>query len=201
MKLIKKACKMEFFGLNFGNAGGTDNPYTRGTITLIIERMSFMRKRLISLLVCLTIVMSVTIPLNASAATDNTVISPMMAGNGYTSDEFSFNGQFYFLYITSEYNSSLGARTKAWSTLYDEVDVSLSDVSVRYEHRNYKSTTEVGGKKSAVEINAARKQLYSGYVPSRYGMSQVTNYRSISGTAFFEISNGIEKVLSVYESH
>ena len=156
-----------------------------------------MRKKFTALAICLILIVALAFPTNAAAIPPDSGISPMAEGNGYTSDSFQYGGNYYSLYITTEYSSSSGARTKAWSNLYDYVYVRLSDVTVNYVHKNYPNTTERGGAKLAVLITSSRPAVYSGYVASSYGMSQVTKYTSINGTAYF--TGVVTRTLSVTE--
>ena len=61
--------------------------------------------------------------------------------------------------------------------------------------KNYPNTTEKGGAKAKLLITASRPSVYSGYVASSYGMSQVTKYTSINEIAYF--TGVTKKTLSV----
>lgn len=154
-----------------------------------------MKKKFTAFAVCLMMIAALACPADAAAAPRDSGVSPMAEGNGYTSDSFQYGGNYYGLYITAEYSTGSGARTKAWSSLYDHVYVKLSDVTVNYVHKNYPNTTEKGGAKAKLLITASRPSVYSGYVASSYGMPQVTKYTSINGIAYF--TGVTKKTLSV----
>ena len=107
-----------------------------------------MKKKFTAFAVCLMMIAALACPADAAAAPRDSGVSPMAEGNGYTSDSFQYGGNYYGLYITAEYSTGSGARTKAWSSLYDHVYVKLSDVTVNYVHKNYPNTTEKGGAKA-----------------------------------------------------
>ena len=111
-----------------------------------------MKKKFTAFAVCLMMIAALACPADAAAAPRDSGVSPMAEGNGYTSDSFQYGGNYYGLYITAEYSTGSGARTKAWSSLYDHVYVKLSDVTVNYVHKNYPNTTEKGGAKAAKDI-------------------------------------------------
>lgn len=145
-------------------------------------------KKLISLCLALVLMCSV-LAMPALAA-----VEPR--GNGYTSFSITYNGKPYTVTVSASYDSGKGARVSA--TTLAAVYVKLNAPVVEYNTISYGYITDTGTGK-AETLTEEVHTLSTDYVPCSKGMSQVINYRSISGYCSVT-ANGKTYSGSVYQT-
>lgn len=145
-------------------------------------------KKLISLCLALVLMCSV-LAVPALAA-----VEPR--GNGYSSFDIMYNDKSYSVSVSASYDSSKGGRVSV-STMA-AVKVRIEAPVVQYNTISFGYITDTG---SATEktLTTTVHVHSTDYVPCSKGMSQVINYRSISGYCTVT-ANGKTYTGSVYQT-
>lgn len=134
-------------------------------------------KKIISLVLCLLIIISLATPAFAAH----------WSGNGYHVKEVMYNGKYYSASITTRYNSSQGAYTAV--SCHAPIEFLNRSLTVMYDTINYGYVTDTGSSMRG-RFSSTKTEYCSAYVPCSWGMSQVIAYMTIRGSAIFYAHDG-----------